>query len=301
MSEIMDLALSEETAYVWNAEDWLKLRRDYRIYGVLIGCLPRLPRQEVFLGLPLLLLAEETTLLIEKNIVRLKSHASMYKKPDDLMRKVFQEYKEKLFIEQEICLREQRKKQIISMMDKIIEGKKRKILGIGTSKKKIRSQKIDGPTQTAMNIINIDRDTLLQQEMAKLPKLEKSDALIQTHTSYPWLGDMEDRTSAWKYPSTPNEVIRYKVYKDLWEHGFHVTSGEKFGGDFLVYPGDPMMYHSQFIVSCIDRQEMIPTLELIAHSRVGCNVRKTQVYATLAEKSQDVKYQSFQWTDSYAL
>lgn len=29
----------------------------------------------------------------------------------------------------------------------------------------------------------------------------------------------------------------YLVYRDLWEQGFHLTSGLKFGGEFLAYEG----------------------------------------------------------------
>lgn len=41
----------------------------------------------------------------------------------------------------------------------------------------------------------------------------------------------------WKYPLTSDEQIRYKVYKDLWERGYYISSGDKFGSDFLVYSG----------------------------------------------------------------
>lgn len=46
--------------------DALRLREKYRIVGVLTGCLPRAPRQNVHLGLPLQLMSEELTLLLEK-------------------------------------------------------------------------------------------------------------------------------------------------------------------------------------------------------------------------------------------
>lgn len=68
-----------------------------------------------------------------------------------------------------------------------------------------------------------------------------------------------------------------------------------------MFPGDPIMFHSQFIVMCRDREEEIPVHELIAQSRVGCHVRKTQVYATLSEDGQEVKYQSFQWAEARIL
>ena len=41
----------------------------------------------------------------------------------------------------------------------------------------------------------------------------------------------------WCYPVTEIERIRYRVFKDLWEKKYYLTSGGKFGGDFLVYPG----------------------------------------------------------------
>lgn len=43
-----------------------KIREEFRIVGTLIGCLPRAPRQNVHLGLPLQLMKEEVTLLLEK-------------------------------------------------------------------------------------------------------------------------------------------------------------------------------------------------------------------------------------------
>lgn len=36
---------------------------------------------------------------------------------------------------------------------------------------------------------------------------------------------------------TYNSSTRYQVFKDLRERGFYLTSAGKFGGDFLVYPG----------------------------------------------------------------
>lgn len=67
-------------------------------------------------------------------------------------------------------------------MDKIIDGKKRKLLGLQTGKKKLRKP-VAEELKESMNAINIDRNALMEEELAKLPKLERSEALIQTHTS----------------------------------------------------------------------------------------------------------------------
>ena len=52
--------------YDINVITWL--RKDHNILGVLIGTLPQIPQQNVFLGLPLELQAEEARLLVENGL-----------------------------------------------------------------------------------------------------------------------------------------------------------------------------------------------------------------------------------------
>lgn len=66
-------------------------------------------------------------------------------------------------------------------MDKIVEGKKRKILGLQTNKKNMKKP-LDKETQEAMDKIEINTQDLLEEELAKLPTLTKNEALVQTHT-----------------------------------------------------------------------------------------------------------------------
>ncbi|XP_031846035.1 tRNA splicing endonuclease subunit 34 [Nomia melanderi] len=297
---MINLISSRNNVFIWTAEDWLKLRRDHRIIGELIGCLPKKPRQDVLSGLPLLLQSEEVSLLLEKNIAQLICYPSLQKPPTESLKLAFEEYRNTLFIEQEECLRNERKKQVVSMMDKIVEGKKRKILGIQTRKKKARKP-LDPEIQEALNSIKINRQQLLEEEMAKLPQLDKTEALIQTHTVHPWVDEGETEVVEWKYPCNAKEQLRYCTYKDLWEKGYFITSGEKFGGDFLVYPGDPIMFHSQFIIHCKDRNEEIPIIELSAQCRIAWHVRKTRVYAFFSKDQECILYESFQWAESKVL
>ena len=48
--------------------DVFTLREDHRIIGSLSGCLPRAPRQDNFLGVPLLLSLYEVDLLVSKHV-----------------------------------------------------------------------------------------------------------------------------------------------------------------------------------------------------------------------------------------
>ena len=47
----------------------------------------------------------------------------------------------------------------------------------------------------------------------------------------------------WTYPSTDAERAKCEVFRDLWEKGYYMGGGSKFGGDWLVYPGT-VPFHS---------------------------------------------------------
>jgi tRNA-splicing endonuclease subunit Sen34 len=54
-----------------------------------------------------------------------------------------------------------------------------------------------------------------------------------------WLREEDATPVKWQYPATSAENLRYRTFKDLWEKGHYLTGGQKFGADFLVYPGMP--------------------------------------------------------------
>lgn len=71
---------------------------------------------------------------------------------------------------------------------------------------------------------------------------------------YPWWNWSDFEVVQWKYPNTLQEKLRYETFKDLWEQGYYITNGEKFGGDFLVYPGTYMYIYNvtklQHLLAC---------------------------------------------------
>lgn len=54
--------------------DAIRLRKDWRIVGGLIGALPQRSRQNAHLGLPLKLMPEEAALLVEKGVLEIKEY-----------------------------------------------------------------------------------------------------------------------------------------------------------------------------------------------------------------------------------
>ena len=83
-SEPIQLRVSNKVAYVWDvdgmfssslinkhanestyASDIATIRSEHRICGILTGTLPHLSQQNVFLGVPLVLMPEEAVLLVD--------------------------------------------------------------------------------------------------------------------------------------------------------------------------------------------------------------------------------------------
>ena len=49
--------------------------------------------------------------------------------------------------------------------------------------------------------------------------------------------DAAREAGVWSYPASAGERARCEVFRDLWEKGYYMGGGIKFGGDWLVYPG----------------------------------------------------------------
>lgn len=67
--------------------------------------------------------------------------------------------------------------------------------------------------------------------------------MVQLPTVWPCPGqeeqvDWTQPSRDWPHAGHQEHETRYCVFRDLWGRGYYVTSGSKFGGDFLVYPGE---------------------------------------------------------------
>ena len=100
---------------------------------------------------------------------------------------------------------------------------------------------------------------------------------------------VEDPYAALWGPSGPNMVqrIRLAVYLDFRSRGYYLTSGLKFGSDWLVYTADPSLIHAQYLVLCLPREETLPVNDLSAFSRLAVTVKKKPLLATLPLASKD--------------
>jgi tRNA-intron lyase len=107
--------------------------------------------------------------------------------------------------------------------------------------------------------------------------------------------------SLWKYPETEKDRNRYKVFESLYNKGYFVTNGDRFGCDFLVYKEDPLIYHSEFMVYVVSEKDTWKPFPMISISRLGNYVQKTVLYACVTSneetKKEQVRFLSLNWFD----
>ncbi|KAK9863607.1 hypothetical protein WJX84_001947 [Apatococcus fuscideae] len=58
-----------------------------------------------------------------------------------------------------------------------------------------------------------------------------------------------------------------QVYQDLHKKGYSITHGSKFGADYLLYPGDPTLYHAQFCTRLMEPCQPVGPISIAAASR----------------------------------
>lgn len=94
----------------------------------------------------------------------------------------------------------------------------------------------------------------------------------------------------------PAMRLRACVYRALWKRGFYLSSGLKFGGDYLVYEDDPFHVHARLVVTCIDADEPLGLVDLVSWGRLAVSVKKSAVFASLLDPAaDDVSFLTIDW------
>lgn len=295
---------------VWGAEAVQALRERLGVGGRTVGALPRGPRQNSRLGLPLLLMPEEARLLAEIGAVTLVSAPRPDPHQHSLALESFKRQQEQGFQEQSALAAEARETRRQELLEKIAEGQaaKRQKLeqesGTSESPEKASENQAAGEKEATANPTSGEPEEAGSSSPQPGPSngvtpLPRSALLVQLATARPrpikakpldWRVQSKD----WPHAGRPAHELRYGIYKDLWERGFFLSAAGKFGGDFLVYPGDPLRFHAHYIAQCWAPEDAIPLQDLVSAGRLGTSVRKTLLLCS-PQPDGKVVYTSLQW------
>uniref|UniRef100_A0A2R9BM63 tRNA-splicing endonuclease subunit Sen34 n=1 Tax=Pan paniscus TaxID=9597 RepID=A0A2R9BM63_PANPA len=290
MRRMLVVEVANGRSLVWGAEAVQALRERLGVGGRTVGALPRGPRQNSRLGLPLLLMPEEARLLAEIGAVTLVSAPRPDSRHHSLALTSFKRQQEESFQEQSALAAEARETRRQELLEKITEGQAAKKQKLEQASGASSSQEA-GSSQAAKEDETSDGQASGEQEEAGpsfsqagpsngVAPLPRSALLVQLATARPrpvkarpldWRVQSKD----WPHAGRPAHELRYSIYRDLWERGFFLSAAGKFGGDFLVYPGDPLRFHAHYIAQCWAPEDTIPLQDLVAAGRLGTSVRKT--------------------------
>ena len=117
--------------------------------------------------------------------------------------------------------------------------------------------------------------------------------VIQTLIEDPWLEQKSKLPASPHRPESAGSLCRFLTFRSMWRSGYYLTDGSKFGGDFLVYCGDPVKYHAKYIVICLEDSQYLTdasTQQLVARCRLGAGVKKIVLFSWTED--DEVKFKS---------
>lgn len=269
-------ALERYLLYDINTITWL--RATHHILGVLIGTLPQIPQQNVFLGLPLELMPEEARLLVEKGIAYTVDDLAWH---NQQLGQLTNAQKSAFLQELEREGGEAAKAAEMKKKERSEEVLKNAPHGFGESASALHAlgsggentgEEADGEGGESMF------DSLsAPQSSAPIAPSSSQDVhavvpwAITPTTSYPPLPVPTSSASA---PLPSVNPSTYALFRHLHGLDYFMSPGLRFGCQLLVYPGDPLRFHSHFLAVGAGWDEEINLLDLIGGGRLGTGVKK---------------------------
>ena len=264
------------------------LRKEHNILGVLIGTLPQIPQQNVFLGLPLELQAEEARLLVESGLAYIVDDLDWHVKAlasKDAKQK--EEIKANLGQEGARIAKDfenNKKSRTQKALDKMQKNTSSTLAQRSSaSPAPAEAERISEESLSGKSLTRKTTPTPSPEPSKAAGPEIKSWAITPT-TSYPFLSPPPNTSPADLPEVNPSS---YALFKHLHSLGYFLSPGIRFGCQFSVYLGDPLRFHSHFLSTSAEWDEEIDLLDLVGGGRLGTGVKKGWLIGGIEEKVQE--------------
>jgi len=242
-------------------------------------------------------MAEEVELLVSEGAARVVETSAELVSANmtEDVKRMYVDCEEASHLGQVQVYREGRKKQIESMVGRIVSGR-----GRNDGK---------GRTDHEKSVQNHEKDegSIIKEQLAKVKDISRESALVQSFMENPFTTlPLSHASTTLDIGASRLQQCRKLAFFDLWRRGFFLTDGSKFGADFLAYPGDPIRYHAQNIVLCLESHNEVERMrkkaaenDLVGRCRLGTAVNKRVLFAYVLvgkNKKGVIKYLALRWT-----
>lgn len=279
---------------VFDIDDVVHIRRRHGICAIFTGTMPQNPTQNIFLGLPIELYAEEARLLVDKKAAYIADDAT--------------DHLSQLKALGETTARE-------SYLQALLTQRKNAQAVFEDARAKSRAQhqhKRKPKTKTSPE----GSETKAAEPQVPGGVEENEDSLFGSPAPPKEAPVVKTPVPA-VTPTTSNALIShgaagvsidvpasYPLYAFLNSKGYYITPGLRFGGDYSVYPGDPFRFHAHYLANSYGWNEEIPMLDLVTSGRLGTAVKKSFLFGsqklaleenTAAKPGEDVRVFCIEW------
>ncbi|CBX93766.1 hypothetical protein IAQ61_003653 [Plenodomus lingam] len=282
-------------------------RRAHNICGLLIGTIPNLSQQNVFLGIPLELMPEEARVLVERGAAYVVDDVEIHRQGFMEMSRMDRlKYLQEMdragenVARQHLDKAEQRKDKALKekgLRKEVFEKESIAAASIATDE----TVHVDTPGGTSSDLGFIMKgssfsDSSAESKQSSAPPEAADTSLfepvpaspapstisnaqkpvtVQKHfvtptTSYPPLPTPAQDPSR-PLPAVPNS---YPLFRYLHSRGYFHMPGIRFGCHYNVYPGDPLRYHSHFAATGLAWDEEFDLLDVVGGGRLGTGTKK---------------------------
>ncbi|CAG7823335.1 unnamed protein product [Allacma fusca] len=262
---MIQIVVSHGVAHIWNAKDWLEAREVHRIIGSFDGAEGEGWTNEIHANLPFKLTMIEARYLVKKGVAEIYSVPCLNELNPGVDEDNVEERRQKKELESLEIYKKRKRAELEATVDKIIEGKRKK------------------------GKIVEDKELVIQEELEKYKEFPYKT--IRLDLTDPWISEKD--LVSYDFPEFTSELekVRYRVFEDFHSNlKYFLTTGIKFGGDFIAYKGDPLNYHAEFIIMCEDTSRKFTDIHIISQCRLAIALKKKLLIATLKSETDELVY-----------
>jgi len=290
---------------LFNVDVISHVRRNHNICGMLVGTIPNLSQQNVFLGVPVELMPEEARVLVENGAAYIVDDVEVH-------RTTFREMsrEERLKWLQEM---DRRGEEVTKGTEELKERKKEKALKERGLTKEVLEKKIAEepkskdvkvdevqPESVAAEVPNLGfimkgsnfTDSFIEVPEPRAPAASSlfdytpkptgpapnqtskgsnaSKHFVTPTTSYPPLPTPSSDPST-ALPEVPKS---YPLFRYLHSLKYYHMPGLRFGCHYNSYPGDPLRYHSHFAATGMGWDDEFELLDVVGGGRLATGTKK---------------------------
>lgn len=308
--------------YIYDFADAFRTKQELRLLGDFVGTLPKHVSQNQYLSLPLALSYDEVHFGVSRGMFRVvRDTPEDYYDTDDTVVHQFFARRKELVEEQaqsalETQMRERMKRTGMKRKREDLEDKEEETVG---KRRKVGWWGWVGETvwglMERMRMKNDKEEQRKEEERKKVEEEEKKREVLrekvlkQSRQTALVVTETGCRNNERSRHEGMNTVLarprgmseqklrsRAKVFAELWDRGYYLSCGAKFGADFLAYAGHPVLFHAALAVVVVEAEQDIDMLEIVAMGRLGGSTKKRMVYAYVDE--DQVRFIGVQWEET---